>query len=432
MTPVTIVAALHGLVGAGLGTRAAMSAYRDRALRRLIRHAYDRVPHYRRHFDRAGVRPDDVSGVADLARLPLTTRGELQSADEQDLLARGAWHRGTRRAVTSGSSGAPLAVHRTRAEEYLMLAFRARAVGRWGFGPTTTRANVDHFSEHAWQSEGRTRAYERSGLLRRLNVDWRTPVPVLDARLRAFRPDLLSGPPTILADVAERLPDGTREALSLRRVLTGSERLTPSLRERIERGFGAPVTDVFGCTEAGFVAMEAPDVSGYRVCDECVVVEIVDPVSGAPAERHGEIVVTALHQWAMPIVRYRLGDHVVRGAPGETFTTLAAVDGRVTERFRLADGRSLHGYDLGGIVESSGLPVRQFQIVQERVNAFRVRLILGGPAALESLHSALRDALGPDTSVALERVDDIARDGRKFRPFVPLAAETPSHERTRR
>jgi phenylacetate-CoA ligase len=298
-----------------------------------------------------------------------------------------------------------------------MLAYRAKSVGAWGFGRQARRVNIDHLNPHVLATEARPMFYEKLGIMPRLNLDWRTPRAEIVARIARFKPDLISGPPSLLAELADELTDADRARIDATRVLTGSERLSASMRARIERGFGCPVADIYGCVELVFIAMEAPEERGYRLCEEAVIVEVL--AQGASATK-GEIHLTGLHQWSMPFIRYRLGDDVEVTDGAGPHRLLRAIDGRVTDRFRLPDGRELHGYELGELIERCSLAVRRFQITQVRRDAFHVRLVLAttSPAALAALDRSFRDTLGPTIACTVEVVASLDRPHRKFYPFV--------------
>jgi len=417
VTPGAAYHALRGLAGPGFRSRMELESYQSACLRRLLDHVYQRVPYYKRLFDEAGVSLRHIRGVADLSRLPTTERADIQMLPAEDVCAAGLVHRVDRVHHTSGSSGSPLVVRRTKLEERLMLAYRAKAVGAWGFGPRARRVNLDHFSPLVLATEARPMLYEKMGIMPRLNLDWRTPKDEIVACIARFEPDLISGPPSLLAELADGLDDTDRARINATRILTGAELLSASMRARIESGFGCPVSDIYGCVETVFIAMEAPEEQGYRLCEEVVIVEVLD--NGTPATR-GEIFLTGLHQWSMPFIRYRLGDYVEVMDGAGPHRRLRSIDGRVTDRFQLPDGRRLHGYTLGELVEGSSLAVRRFQITQVQRDAFRVRLVLEkkSHADLAALNHCLRDTLGPAIDVRVEVVESLDRPHRKFYPFV--------------
>ena len=408
--------ALRGLMGPRFRSREELESYQSACLRRLVDHAYQQVPYYRRRFDEAGVSTGQIRGIEDLGRLPTTERADIQLLPAEDVCAVGLAHRINRITRSSGSSGSPLAVRRTAAEERVLLAFRARAVAAWGFGPRARRVKIDHINATALAAEA-PKWYEKFGIKPRLILDWRMPREETVAGVARFQPHLISGPPSLLAELADELTDSDRARIPASRILTGGEVLSASARERIERGFGCPVSDVYGCTEIVFISMEAPGEEGHRLCEESLIVEVLD--NGVPSRR-GEIFLTGLHQLSMPFIRYRLGDYVEVMDGAGPHRLLRSIDGRVTDRFLLPDGRRLHGYSLGELVETSGLPVRKFQITQIRRDVFRIRLVLeaAGQESLAALDEKLRHILGPGVQVRLKVVDSLDRPHRKFYPYV--------------
>jgi phenylacetate-coenzyme A ligase PaaK-like adenylate-forming protein len=118
--------AFQGYRRLGSRSKAEIAQYQFACLQDLLRHAYDRVPYYRRRFDAAGVRPSDIRSVADLHLLPATSRDDMQFLPPHDICAEGVRINTLRSVTTSGSTGAPLTVWRTKAEEQLLLALRAR------------------------------------------------------------------------------------------------------------------------------------------------------------------------------------------------------------------------------------------------------------------------------------------------------------------
>ena len=189
-----------------------------------------------------------------------------------------------------------------------------------------------------------------------------------------------------------------------------------------ERTVSRPA-DRFGSHEVVFIAMQPPGSDEYRVCGESVFVEVVQE-DGRPAHpgAAGELIVTAMHSFTMPFIRYRLGDRVVVGRSSEPYQTLRSIEGRTVDRFKLPSGQRVHGYTLGEVVEASGLEVRRFQITQERRDAFRVRLLLrSGERSFDQLEAALRERLEPGVGVSIEVVDALDHNGaRKFYPFVSV------------
>ncbi len=181
--------------------------YQSRQLRALVHHAYERVPYYRRLFDEARLKPDQVRTLDDLARIPPTSRTDLQGLPEEDLVARGFDPRKLVVNRTSGSSGEPLSTRRTWFEERLLQAYRLQVLFRLGMRLTDRRVAVVEAELK------RIPMYMRSGILRyeEINCLW-APDRIL-ARLRETRPDVLRGYPSTLSWLAVNLTDSDRELI---------------------------------------------------------------------------------------------------------------------------------------------------------------------------------------------------------------------------
>jgi len=390
--------------------------WRDAWLRRLIAHAYDRVPYYRALFDRHGVEPRAIRTAADLARIPVSAKRDLRAAPPGDLVARPLDPARLLVHMTSGSSGEPLTIRRTWAEERIGSAFRLRALHDFGARPWHKRvAIVSLRPRDPLDWSGPQRIVRALGLYRKAMLDCRVPVPELVRDLQALRPDVISTSPGIAAIIGRTLPNGGPNGRWPRLVVTGGEVLTPPLRRQIGESFGATVMEVYATYEFGIIAWQCPRVGTLHVADDGVIFEVLK--DGRPAEpgEAGEVVVTRLHAFAMPFIRYRLGDLVTQGEPscpcGAPFSTILTIQGRMVDYFVLPGGRLFHPYQvLTGILGHAARWLGQYQLTQERTDRVVIRVLpLTAPTAAEvsSLEQVARAALGPGVEFQVLLVEDM-------------------------
>jgi phenylacetate-CoA ligase len=313
-------------------------------------------------------------------------------------------------------------------EERLLQAYRLRVLFRLGMRLTDRRVAVVFLPAEKPARRSRT------GLLRYEEIDCFLPPASVLARLRALQPAVLRGYPAMLSDLATRLTNADRQRIRPRLVVTDSEMLTADMRRRIRDGFGARVVDFYDSHEFNMIAWECAAGDSYHVSDTSVLAEVFREGRASEPGEEGELVATALHSFAMPFIRYRLGDWVTRGpsrcACGAANTTLGAVHGRTFDCFELPAGRAVHPYRLATDLVRFAPWLRQFQIVQERIDRIRVRLAAmndGGPPAswAAELQQLFSVSLGEDISVEMELVDRIpAEPNGKFRPYYSLVSET--------
>jgi phenylacetate-coenzyme A ligase PaaK-like adenylate-forming protein len=423
---------MHAVAGTAGLLRAAgrperLRAFQDRRLRSLVRHAYHRVPYYRRLFDGAGVRPEDIRGVDDLSRIPITERSDVQFLPPSELLASGIDARALLLRRTSGSNGQPLSIRRYVWEERVLLAVRMRERLALGMRLRDRRTSL-RFLREADGGGGDRALVGLFGLLRRRTLDWRLPKEDAVHELAEWRPAIVGGTPSMLAWLADELTDEDRQVVRPRLVITAAETLTPAMREQIQRGFGAPVRDIYGSHEFVFIASECPRGGHYHLAEGSLIAEVLrDGKPAAPGEE-GELVGTALHSYAMPFLRYRLGDVVVPGpspcACGAPCATLLAISGRVIDRFILPGGEVVHPYTLANVLRDHVPWLRRFQIVQTAPESFLVRVVpYRTPAAneLEETAARLADGLRRRARVEIEIVASLPPSpSGKFFPYVGL------------
>jgi phenylacetate-CoA ligase len=415
-------------------TREQILAFQTRRLQALVRHASRRVPYYRRLFNQAGLRPDDIRSLDDLSRIPMTSRADLQRLPPGDALAEGAEPEKLILHSTSGTSGEPLRILRTHFEENLLKAFRLREQFACGMRLTDRRASVGL----ARRPEGLERVpggrpfYSHLGLLRHEWVHCLLPADEVVARLRAIEPDVLGGYGGSIAWIAGSMTEEDRARIRPRLVFTGGENLTPQMRRQISQGLGATVFDSYASHEHNLLASECPCGGRYHVAEWNVILEVLRDGRPVGPGEEGEVVATALHSYAMPFIRYRLNDLVTRGETpcccGAPVSTLSRILGRTVEQFVLPDGKLIHPYALVLPLLAEAPWLRRYQIVQDRADRVLVKIIPSlypGAEAVAAVARRLAAAVEGQLAVEIELVEEIPSEpSGKYRPYYSVVNTT--------
>ena len=389
----------------------AIAEFRDAALRRLLRHAATRVPRYQRLFANAGILPEEIRGVAELNRLPISSRRDVMSSPREELLARGidpaklVVHR------TSGSTGQPAEVLRSPMEERLLQLFRLRATFMLGARVRDRSVRVTE----PFRITASDRLRWSLGFMTKVGIDCRQSPEAMLREIERVRPDLVTGLPSVLALLASRILGGRPLRASPRMVITGGEPLIPPVRGLVGKGFAAPVADIYGAHECNLLAWECCRTGLLHVCDDAVVIEILDGERPVALGEHGEVVITALHSHAMPFIRYRLGDSAMRGPSpcpcGLPFSTISAVEGRMIDILHLPGGRTVQALDVAPEIRALIPWVESFEVVQTHPDRIEARVVPRTefpPGAVERLRVGLAAALAPAT-VSVEVVPELVR-----------------------
>jgi len=379
-------------------------------LRALVRHAHARVPFYRRRMDAAGVRPEMIRTLEDLARLPIVSKADLRETPLSDLLAAGMRPDDCFLVETSGSTGEPTRLYKDRGALF--------SVGAWASPPNISRwvgrrarRLMTLFVRHEHTLEaGLVRSLPRA-LLRVHEGDALAPPELQLRELNTHRPDLLITYPSVLRGLALVAKERGEPVHHPTAIVLSAEVFDAPTRRLAAEVFTSAYFNAYGSTEAGLMALECYHHRGLHVTGTRTIVELLhDGRPVAPGEA-GEVVVTDLTNLATPIIRYAgLGDVAVwspaRCPCGRALPLLEVIEGRRVDAFVLPDGRIVHPYRLTLAIEHID-GVHRYQIVQEAPD--RVRVFLVGPAGdgvatRQMVADAVAAILGPQVTIAVEPV----------------------------
>ncbi|MGC8839708.1 MAG: phenylacetate--CoA ligase family protein [Anaerolineae bacterium] len=403
-----------------------LRALQWRKFKRLLDHAYRRVPYYRRRMEEAGVAPDDIRSWEDVPRVPISTKEDLRAAFPHGTVAAGVNRRDLLMSASSGSTGEPFRYYLTRDEKARRWAIIFRYWAWAGLRPGVPYANLTRSVPGAFHGSGWLARLEQR-LIRVLEL------PALDfseenageylARVRRFRPEVMRGYASSMYYLATYLREGG-EVLPLRAVLTLGETLYPYQREAIEDAFACPVYDAYGA-EAMEVAAQCGHHPGYHINAESILVEVVDAEGNPlpPGER-GQLVLTNLENYAMPFIRYNIQDVGVlseeRCPCGRGLPLLGAVEGRLSDLIVTSAGKVLASPFFGMLMMDA--EVEQYQFVQERPDRIVLRVVPSARYSAEEEARILKEVrryVGSGVDVVVERVQEIPRTrGGKRRWFI--------------
>jgi phenylacetate-CoA ligase len=276
-----------------------------------LRHAYDNVPHYRAAFDAAGVHPDDLKTLADLARFPFTGKKELRENYPFGMFAV-PQDRVVRVHASSGTTGKPTVVGYTQNDIDTWAGVVARSIRAAG----GRRGDMVHIAYGYGLFTGGLGAHygaERLGC---------TVIPMSGGQtekqvqlIQDFKPSIIMVTPSYMLNIVEEFQRQGLDAAasSLKVGIFGAEPWTDAMRTEIERRAGIDAVDIYGLSEVmgpGVASECIESKDGPVIWEDHFYPEIIDPDTGEvlPDGSDGELVFTSLTKEALPVIRYRTRD----------------------------------------------------------------------------------------------------------------------------
>ena len=326
-------AAPAGLEPIETASRAELAGLQLERLQRTLRHAYDNVAHYRKAFDRLGIRPDDCRSLDDLAKFPFTVKADLRDNYPFGMFAVPR-EQVVRIHASSGTTGKPTVVGYTKGDIETWATVMARSIRAAGARP----GDMVHVAYGYGLFTGGLGAHygaEKLGC---------TVIPMSGGQterqvqlIQDFKPRVIMVTPSYMLAIAEEMEKqgiDPRET-SLEIGIFGAEPWTPTMREAIEARLDIDAIDIFGLSEVmgPGVAQECIETKdGLTIWEDHFYPEIIDPETGKvlPEGEKGELVFTSLTKEALPIIRYRTRD----------LTRLLPPTARTMRRMEKITGRS--------------------------------------------------------------------------------------------
>lgn len=408
-----------------------LEGFRLSRLRTMLTSVGKHVPYYRRVFASIGFRPESITSLADLQRLPFLTKSLIRN-NTAELTSERA--QGLARFNTGGSSGEPLIFFIGKERVSHDVAAKWRATRWWG-------VDIGDPEIVVWGSPIELGAQDRMRFLRdRLMRTELLPAFEMSeirldefvAKIRARRPRMLFGYPSALSLIARhaRSKGVLMNDLGIKVAFVTSERLYDEQRRVIEDVFACPVANGYGSRDAGFIAHQCPSGSMHLTAEDVIVEIIGENDQSVPDGQSGEIVVTHLATGEFPFIRYRTGDIAVMDdkpcACGRGLPVLREIQGRATDFVLARDGTIMHGlaliYTLRDITG-----IEAFKIIQESLELTRIQIVPSKacdiPAATTRIQREFSARLGDGVQIVVETVNQIlAEKSGKYRYVVSKVA----------
>jgi len=397
-----------------------------RKLKALLEHCHREVPYYRKQWTALGVTPDDIKTPADYARLPLLTKADIRTNFE-DLKAE-SWKGRILYKATGGSTGEPLRFGYTRESHERRTAVMWRGYGWAGarMGRRTLYLWGGAVGDPGRKQLLKDRLYHAAFGRRVLDsfpMSESNMASYADA-IDAYRPDIMVAYVGPLVRLSQWMLATGRRVHKPEGILGGAEALLGYQREIIERAFGAPAYNTYGCREFMLIASECEQRDGLHVNADHLFVETLPAL---------DVVVTDLSNYGMPFIRYQNGDLATPSstvcACGRGLPMLKSVDGRKLDAIRTRLGHVLPGEFFPHMLKD--IPgLRRFQVVQRSLDALDISIVRGEGFEDSGLDYARREiakVIGDAAEIRFHFVDEIPTGANgKFRVTI---SEIPSEER---
>jgi len=367
-------------------------------------------------FRSAYFHPDDLVSLRDIRKIPITTKQDLRD-NHSEMLRPGANLSRCGICHTSGSTGIPLNIVRDRKTLDYSFALKLYAFLECGMRITDRFVTVARTDASSWPPRWvLTAAAEPDAIIQ---------------SLREIKPDVLYTYANALSSIAACDVSGIQPKL----IFCQGIKLTQHCRDLVKSAFGRNVFDTYGSAEFSRLAFECPAHGCLHMITDCAVMEFVIDGEPVPVGTSGEIVVTALYNHTMPLIRYNLEDVGVQTdetcSCWRTWPLIKSIEGRHVDFFTMPSGKKFNPgffyYGIFGETRRNISSIAQFQIVQLKRDRIAIRIVRGkefDPEMVDRLRKVFEKSfleMEEPVSVEVLLVDEIPRESSgKIKTMVSL------------
>lgn len=348
-------------------------AAQSEKVRKLVKRVYRNSPFYREKLKQAGLRPDDITSVRDLEKLPFTTKSELRNGYPLGLMAVPE-EKIVRIHSSSGTTGKPIIVPYTRNDVKVWAQLMARCMQMVGVTPKDRVQVTPGYG--LWTAGiGFQAGVETLGAM---------AIPTGPGNTEKQLEMMLDMGTTVLIGtssygllLAEEINKrGLKDKIKLRTGIFGSERWSDKMRATIETDLDIDTFDIYGLTEiyGPGIAIDCPHHKGIHFWSDHLLFEIIDPITGKqlPPGEQGELVITTLTKEGMPLLRYRTHDitrlHLEKCPCGSPYPLIDRVLGRTDDMIKIK-GVNIYPGQIDHVLKMTPGALSEYQIILTRKNA---------------------------------------------------------------
>ena len=401
----------------------------------ILTHAYKTVPFYKKFYQSHSFRPKKLLTEKLFSKIPILSREQVQNAREDFISTNIPDNQGKLYDVsTSGSTGKSIKLKTTDISRFFWNAFTFRD-HLWHNRDVSKKlciikATSDPRAIPPLGAPGKSWGSSTEGIKKSGNTAMLSIASTIDEQwewLKQQAPEYLLVYPSTLRELVKLSRKENLKPKKLIGISTLGELLSQDIRDDVSQYWGITIHDMYSCQEAGYLALQCPDYPHYHVQSENVILEVLNENNEPCAKGEvGRVVISSLHNYASPLIRYDIGDFAEVGEDcpcGRGLPVIKRLAGRIRNLLTYPDGTK--SWPMVGSNDYHTIcNVQQFQFIQKSVEEIDIKLVVEGELSdtqEKDLKALMIKSLRYDFKLNFILLDNIERSkGGKFEDFISL------------
>jgi phenylacetate-CoA ligase len=383
----------------------------EKKLKPLINHAYVNVPYYHDLFDSIKIKPYDIKTIRDLKKIPILTKKNVRENYPKKIVAKGTNLKKCHISKTTGSTGTPLKIcfsnkdynYRTALYKYIYLESGVSLFDKI----ITIRAPSDKVKK-SWFAKLRVLIFK--------DISIYNPIDNIAKELVEHNPDFIITYPSMLSLLATEIKEKKISGIRPKLIMAMSETLTNPMRDKLSKSFDSEIIRHYGSEEFGSLAFECKSHSGYHIITDNVILEFLKDGKDVNPGESGEVIITGLENYTMPLIRYKLGDIAIplkeKCSCGRGLPLIREIEGRQDDYLSLPSGKKISPRMINVIENIPG--IKAYKTIQENKKKIVVKLVKSNEFNEKTITEVKEQikigCLGEDIQVEVDLVEEIPKE----------------------
>ena len=377
-----------------------IKAFQLTRFKKLLRHAYEKIPMYREFYDSHGITPSQVRYFEDIEKVPVITKDIIRSFPIKKRVDPNIPEKLVHKVRTSGSTGEPLEIWTNRTESLIQTLKGIRFLREWGYSPLDNTIRL-------WGGDSETKksVVQRYGLFKRKDLAILDQPDIAINEISKSKCDVLIGTRSSLEALADALEKSTVE-IKPRICVSMGEMIMEEHRKRFKEQFGCKTLSIYGSEEIGNIAWECPMFEkNLHIEMETVILNLQEKII-SNEEQFGSVIATNLESYTMPFIRYELADDIILPEEkfckcGRTLPLLGEVRGRLDDTLEYNGRKYYWNFFYNYMVDLQY--IKKYKIIQTLKGSIEFRILLSEnnedtrKKCISDLNAAFKDHFSPLT-----------------------------------
>jgi phenylacetate-CoA ligase len=347
-----------------------------KAIKSIISYSYKNIPFYNKLYKEKNIKPCDIKTFKDINKIPIITKKDVILNYPNNIVNNNKYQKKLYHSSTSGSTGTPIEIMFNNNCRSVYEALWLRTLLETDYKPW------NKFAFFHWKQFNKIPIYEKFGILRKNIILMDLKISKQIKLLNKINPSYIYCFSSLFKLIYQKMKTKNEILINPKSIILTGETISKKFKNRIGQFYNSEIFEQYATTEFEIVAWDCKEHKHFHINDESVYLEIIKNNEVIQSEEDGNIIITGLTNYAMPLIRYNINDYGSKTNEkcncGRELSLLKSIQGRTDDFIKLPNGNRISPSVLTSYIEIGDefyKYVSQFKIIQKKIDKIIIKIV---------------------------------------------------------